>query len=72
MVSLTVSSRVLAKCQKGSKRGSVTLQKAPNRVRFCPAVEPNVKKVRTPLPQGLDPGEMAFRVFPFRLKKSRK
>jgi len=32
----------------------------------------NVKKVRTPRLQGLVPGEMAIRDFPFRLKKSRK
>jgi hypothetical protein len=31
-----------------------------------------VKKVRTPRVQGLDPGEMTFLDFPFRLKKSRK
>jgi len=32
----------------------------------------NVKKVRTRRLQGLVPGEMAIRDFPFRLKKSRK
>jgi hypothetical protein len=30
----------------------------------------NVKKVRIPRLQGLDPGEIAFRDFPFRLKKA--
>lgn len=32
----------------------------------------NVKKVRTPRLQRLDPGEIAFGDFPFRLLKSRK
>jgi hypothetical protein len=59
-------------CQKGIKRGSVTLQKRVNRIRFFSAFELNVKKVRIPRLQGLDPGEMTFFVFPFRLKKSRK
>src|ERR1700680_1902419 len=34
--------------------------------------EASVKKVRTPRVQGLDPGEITFVDFPFRLKKSRK
>jgi len=32
----------------------------------------NVKKVRTPRLQGLDPGEIVFRDFPIRLQKSRE
>ena len=33
---------------------------------------PDVKKVRTPRLQGLDPGEIDSRDFPFRVLKSRK
>jgi len=54
------------------KRGFVTLQKVANRVRFCPAFEPNVKNVPKGRLQGLDPGEIVLGDFPLRLWKSRK
>jgi hypothetical protein len=47
----------MCRCQKGIKRGSVTCK---NRC-FALGKDGNVKKVRTPSPQGLDPGKTDVR-----------
>jgi hypothetical protein len=56
--------------QKGIKLGFVTPGKSFKFGRFCPAFRPNVKKVRTPHRQGLDPGEISVSVFRFVYKKA--
>lgn len=61
-----------SQCQKGIKRGSATPLLRGRRSEVSDQIWLTVKKVRTPRLQGLDPGEMAFRDFPFRLQKSRK
>jgi hypothetical protein len=59
------------RCQKGINEGAVTCKNCYLGC-FGLAFSANVKKVPNAPAQGLDPGEMTFRDFPFRLKKSRK
>jgi hypothetical protein len=62
----------LADVKRVSNEGSGTWQKWAKLTGLVRRFPANVKKVPNGRLQGLDPGEIEFGDFPFRLKKSRK
>jgi hypothetical protein len=57
---------------KGTNRGAATLPSQSILSGLGLRVDANVKRVGIPVPQGLDPGEIALPDSPLQLKKSRK